>query len=403
MVRQEDSPRDTRPDPAGMTIFSPGRIGGRTAPNRFVAQAMEGNDAVEGGRPSALTLERYRRLGRGRWGVTVVEALSVVEDSLARVNGLIINDRNLESLRGLVKAFREENNEGLLLFQITHSGPRSGRFSRVVSSCPDHEPGAEYLSTEEIEEIRKAFVNAVLLAHEAGADGVDFKLCHGYLGAELLRPSNTRPDRWGGSFGNRTRFLRESLRELEGRLPRDRFILGSRISMYEAIRGGCGTAGPDERLEDITEMLELLRLMDSLGMDYVNVSAGIPALTAEVTRPTKTSRWFHLHHFRYARAAKALGTRMAVFGSAYSILAEEAYHLGEENLRKGYADFIGFGRQNFADPLYPAKLLAGEKVDYCTACSGCSRLMAAQLHDGCIIYNPYYRDVMKTSRKPAAE
>jgi 2,4-dienoyl-CoA reductase-like NADH-dependent reductase (Old Yellow Enzyme family) len=241
--------------------------------------------------------------------------------------------------------------------------------------------------------IQKAFIESARLAEEAGADGIDFKLCHGYFGAEMLRPGNVRDDRWGGSFENRTRFIREAVGEILSARKRKDFILGSRISMFEAIRGGCGTVAADECIEDLSEMDKVVLFLREIGMDYINVSAGIPAMTPEITRPTKPSRRIYLHHFRYTQRVKKLAPDKTVIGSAYTILGEDAASYADENIRKGYTDCAGFGRQSFADPLYPAKLQKGEVVNYCTACSGCTKLMVGQVNDGCIIYNDYYKDV----------
>jgi 2,4-dienoyl-CoA reductase-like NADH-dependent reductase (Old Yellow Enzyme family) len=143
-------------------------------------------------------------------------------------------------------------------------------------------------------------------------------------------------------------------------------------------------------------MKKVVRLLGEIGMDYINVSAGIPSLTPDVTRPTAPSRFFSLHHFRYARLVKEPVPGLPVIGSAYTIFKEEAAARGEENVSKGYADFIGFGRMSFADPLYPKKLAEGGTIHYCTACSGCTRLMVAQLNDGCIVYDDYYKELHRT-------
>lgn len=400
-------------------LFSPGQIGNRKTRNRFVSQAMEGNDGGPGGSVSERAMARYLNLAEGHWGVVIVEALSVVEESVARPNGLILNRKNLDGYKRLVDAFKQKAPDTLLFFQLTHSGRHSGPFSRRVSLYPagDALEGTELLTTDEIARIRDRFIEAALLAEEAGADGIDFKLCHGYFGAEMLRPGNTRDDRWGGSFENRTRFIREVVKAtLAGRRSRN-FLLGSRISMYEAIRGGCGTAGPDEIIEDLSEMLRVVSLLKEIGMAYVNVSAGIPSLTAEITRPTKLSQYFVYHHFRYAALAKRTAPELAVIGSAYSVLTSikgmEGLVWAEENLSKGYVDFVGFGRQSFADPLFPKKLeqvdqlTKTDRIHWCTTCSGCSRLMASGWNDGCVIYDPYYRELFKelnaASRKHAVE
>lgn len=386
-------------------LTSPAPFGARRAPNRFVAQPMEGNDGEDGGRPSPRTLERYRALGRGAWGITVVEAVSVVEDCLARVNQLVLNERNLDAFKRLTAAYREGNPEGLLLFQITHSGRKGTGGTVPTALYPEGAPaGARLLSEDEVERIRDRFVKAASLAEAAGTDGIDFKLCHGYFGAELLRPANDRKDRWGGSFENRTRFLRESVPEIRSALRRRDFILGARLSLYEGIRGGCGTAAADELVEDLSEMRRVVSLMAELGMEYVNVSAGIPGDTSEITRPVPQGRWFYLHHIRYARvvsealaAARKAGAAgsPAVIQSALSILKGDGPALAADCIRRGYADFAGFGRQIFADPETPAKLMRGEEPRWCAACSGCSKLMVKQVNDGCSLYDPYYRDLLK--------
>lgn len=367
------------------TLFSTQTIGKRVAQNRFVAQPMEGNDGI-GGAVSPRAIRRYVKLAEGKWGIIVIEALSIDAESLARKDQMVINREHLDGFKTLVSEMKKADPNSIILFQITHSGRKSGKAFSHPTAMYDPQEGEHLLTTEELEEIQRKFVDAVLLAEEAGADGVDFKLCHGYLGCEMLRPANIRDDKWGGSFENRTRLLRESVEQIRARLTRDDFILGSRISYYEGIRGGCGTASADDAVEDLAEMDEVIRLMASMKLDYLNVSAGIPGLTSEITRPTNTSRWFYLHQFRYARRAKAIAGDMKVFGSAYTVLQEESLAAAEENLVRGDADFIGWGRQTLADPLFPSRVIGGKDVDYCKLCSGCSKLMVKQEQVGCIIF-----------------
>ena len=380
-------------------LFSPMQIGGKQAKNRFVVQAMEGNDGLPGGAVSDRTRNRYVQLAKGKWGTVVVEAISIDENAKARINGLVINRKNLDSFKWLVDEYKKENPDGILLFQLTHSGRKAGDFARPVAMYEEGRGNAHLLTEQEVEDIRQLMLEGSHFAKEAGADGIDFKMCHGYFGAEILRPANVRDDKWGGSFENRTRFLLSSLKELKSSLGKDGFVLGSRISMYEGIRGGCGTTDPDSYIEDLSEMKQLIALMAAEGADYLNISAGIPGVTSEITRPTNPSKYFYLHHFRYCKEAREVSGDMKVIGSAYSILRDQAMDYAEENLNKGLIDLVGFGRQSFADPLLPVKLESGEKVNYCIACSACTKLMVGQVHDGCAIYDPYYRDMLKKLNK----
>jgi len=376
-----------------MNVFTKSKIANLNTVNKLVSQPMEGNDAVNSGKPSEKTINRYKKLAHGNWGVVIAEAISVSTTSLARINGLVLNEQNLDKFKELVDEFKKINNETVLIFQITHAGMKSGCFSEKVTLCPGQNDEYRYLSTEDVERIKQDFINSILLAEKAGADGIDLKMCHGYFGAEMLRPMNTRNDKWGGSLENRTRFLSETISEVKSKLNTPNFILGSRISMYEAIRGGCGTIAPDDITEDLTDQAKIIKLMSSLGMDYVNVSAGIPGVTSEITRPTNGSKNLYLNHFRYTKYTKEIlgkiNSEMKVIGSAYSVLKEKAIYFANENIEKKYTDFVGFGRQSFADPLYPKKLANNEKINFCSVCSGCSKLMVKQLNTGCIIYDNY--------------
>jgi len=384
-------------------LFTSCQIRNKKAPNRFVSQPMEANDADKEGKVSQQAINRYKNLARGQWGIVIVEALSISRTSLARKNGMIINKANLDGFKKLVQEFKKINSECLLFFQITHAGQKSGDFSDKVSICPGAGNTFRYLQTKEIEEIRQAFVKAALLAEKSGADGIDFKMCHGYFGAEMLRPSNTRNDKWGGSFENRTRFLIQSIPEIKQLLNTSDFLIGARISMYEGIKGGCGTMSPEEKNEDLLEMKKLIKLMHELDMDYVNVSAGIPGVTSEVTRPVKQVKQLCSNHFRYTHIVKKLlnelHSDMKVIGSAYSALKKNSCQYAAENIQKGHTDFAGFGRQSFADPLFPKKYKNNEKINYCTTCSVCTELMVNQMHDGCAVYNQYYKELYKKLRQ----
>ena len=156
------------------------------------------------------------------------------------------------------------------------------------------------------------------------------------------------------------------------RFPRLRLASRTRILFLAAVSpigrasSDCGTASTNDSVEDLTEMDRILSLITDLSMDHVNVSAGISGVTSEITRPTATSKWFYLHKFRYARRAKALaGDWMMVFGSAYTVIKEEALAESENNISLGYMDFAGFGRQTLSDSLFPKRFAFGQEVNYC--------------------------------------
>ena len=392
----------------------PIKIGKKVAPNRIVNQPMECNDGDASGKPTDLTFKRYRRLAEGGAGIIIVESLTITYESRARKNQIKISEETAPELERLVKEMREVNDQPLILFQINHSGSVSGAdFSKVVSICPTEDPDLHVLTEEEIEGIREMFVKAAILSKQAGADGIDFKHCHGYFCGEMLRPANVRQDRFGGTFENRTQFFKETMERIRNAIGKDSFLLGARYSVYEGIPGGFGTSGPRDVAEDLYEPLTFARMMEEAGMDYINVSAGIPAITPEIVRPTKNFPEGVYRHFGWTEMVKGL-VEIPVIGSGYSYLRDgkndlkepdpsrkSFLYLAEKNLGDGNVDLVGIGRQSFADPLFARKILSGEndRVNFCVACGGCSVLLKSQAVVGCTVYDDYYKGVLKKTRK----
>jgi len=397
-------------------LSTPIRIGKKVAPNRIVNQPMECNDGDSSGSPTQLTFERYQRLAEGGAGIIVLESLTISYESRARKNQVKISDDTAGGLERLVREMRKINDRSLILFQINHAGRISQpAFSKVVSVYPTGDPNIHQLTGEEIEEISEMYVKAAAIAKQVGADGIDFKHCHGYLCGEMIRPANTRSDRFGGSFENRTSFLRETTSKIKQTVGDGSFLIGARFSAYEGIPGGFGTRGPKEVIEDLSEPVAFAKMLEELGMDFINVSAGIPPVTPEVVRPTKNYPEGVYRHFGWAKTVKE-AVKIPVIGSGYSYLRDgkndlkepdpskkSFFYWAERNLKEGLVDLVGIGRQSLADPLFAKKILAGDiqSINFCRACSGCSVLLGSQKQVGCTVYNEFYRDVLRQTKKEA--
>src|SRR5262249_1328170 len=121
-------------------------LGGVRVGNRFSVLPMEGWDGTRDGRPSELTIRRWKRFGRSGAKLIWGEATAVREDGRANPNQLLIADDNGPALAGLREALVAEHvtrfgsDEGLYVgLQLTHSG----RFARP--HAPDRpEPRIAY-------------------------------------------------------------------------------------------------------------------------------------------------------------------------------------------------------------------------------------------------------------------
>jgi len=398
------------------TLLSPIQIGTKTCKNRFFIQAMECNDEDETGNPSPSTTDRYRKLFDGEAGLVSLEAVSVTRESRSRDNQLMIMEPNREPLGKFVRNVKEANPDTLFIFQLTHSGELSNpNFSRRVTVNPLHGYGGDLLTEDDVDKILDSFVLAAEIAHDAGADGIDMKLCHGYFGTQILRPHNSRKWKYGGSWENRSRFAFELFERIQKRVNNKDFLIGSKISAWEGFPGGFGTEGPDSPIIDLSEPISLLQGLEERGAQYFIQSAGSPSITLALTQATKEAPyWAYLHQFFAKELKKNLKPETVLIGSNFSAfrngknglcaVSEEKsamFPYAAQCIENGSLDMIGLGRQSFADPLLPKKLREGkeEEIKWCTICDNCIELLIRQSKVGCSTYNKTYTNILVETRK----
>ena len=398
-------------------LLQPINIGTHRCENRFFSQAMECTDADEQGNPSELTYRRYENLFRGEAGMVSLEAITITDKNRSRLNQLFIMPHNQPALEKFVRHLREINPKTIFIFQLTHSGELSNpQFSKRLSVKPLPGFDAEVFTEEEFDKIMDDFVLAARIAYDSGADGIDMKFCHGYLGSQILRPYNTRKWKYGGPWENRRQFAFDLYERIQKAVPDKNFLIGSKISVWEGFPGGFGTAGPDTPVIDFTEPIDLVKGLEERGAQYFIQSAGSPSITISLTQADKTHPYFAYLHQYFAKVLRenlkpetvVIGSNYSVFGSGknnklHAVTEEDSALLayGAANIAKGYVDMIALGRQSFADPLLPLKVRENrlDEIKYCTACDNCLELLIQQSPIGCCTYNKYYTEVLVQTRK----
>ncbi len=397
-------------------LFQPIKIGNKVSENRIAINAMECCDADNEGNPGEKTYRRYSKHFEGGSGVVVLEAITVGYESRSRKMQLSIMPRNEKALAKFVKEMKSINPKTIFLFQLTHSGEISHPdFSKRVTVKPLPGFGGELLSEETLEKIMDDFVTSAKIAHAVGADGIDMKLCHGYLGSQILRPYNDRKWKFGGSWENRTRFAYTIYERLQKEINDPNFLIGSKISVWEGFPGGCGSAGPDSALMDISESLDLVKNLEARGADYILVSAGCPSITLALSQPDKKIPDDVYLHFTFQKAVKSvLKPETVVIGSAYSVLNNGNNNLqavkkeeasirfwGNKNIKDGVTDMIAIGRQSLADSSMAAKMKENREaeINWCTACDQCIELLIRQKNVGCCTYDKEYVEALRKIRR----
>ena len=226
-------------------LGTPKQIQGKIIRNRLVCQAMEGCDGTPEGSPDELTKRRYERFVKGGAGLIWFEATAVMEEGRANPRQLYITEKNLDDFKRQVEAIKEtalkmNGYEPLVIMQATHSGryskPHGAPDPLIAYNNPIFEQAApiaddRIVTDDYLDRVGEALVCGANLAEEAGFDGVDIKCCHRYLNSELLS-AYERKGKYGGSFENRTRLLRESVQGTIASCSKE-FIVSSRLNVYD--------------------------------------------------------------------------------------------------------------------------------------------------------------------------
>jgi len=221
-------------------------------------------------------------------GLIDLEAITVQYESRSRQFQLSVMPRNQKALTKMVEELRKINPKPLLVWQLTHSGELSHpAFSKRVCVKPLAGFGGEVIDEEYVDKTIEQFVAAAKIARDCGADGIDFKNCHGYLDSQLLRPYNDRKWKYGGPWENRTRFTYTIYERIQKEISDPKFIMGSKVSIWEGFPGGQGSAGPDSPIMDIRESLDLVKGMEARGAKFIIVSSGSPSITLALSQPDK--------------------------------------------------------------------------------------------------------------------
>src|SRR5450432_1402440 len=226
--------------------------GGFKFDNRIAVQPMEGWDAHADGNPSELTLRRWQRFGSS--GASMIwggEAVAVSHEGRANPNQLVIAKHTLAGLAKLRSTLLASHREAtghdsrpLIGLQLTHSGrycrptahdrpqPRILYHHPILDARVGLSADSPILTDEEISGIVDDFHRAARAARELGFNFVDIKHCHGYLGHEFLG-AHTRSGKYGGSFENRTRFLREVVEGIRSTAPG--LQIAVRLSAFDTV------------------------------------------------------------------------------------------------------------------------------------------------------------------------
>ena len=436
---------------SGGALAQPFDFNGKRIGNRFCIHPMEGWDGTIDGRPTDATLRRWRHFGLSGakliWGC---EAVAVSHDGRANPNQLLLTTDTQRELASLKKALIAAHVEAcgsaddlLVGLQLTHSG-RFSRPNEKTKAEPRilyHHPfldrrvgiDASYpvLTDDDIKRIIDDYVRAAQLADQIGFEFVDVKHCHGYLGHEFLS-AHTREGDYGGSFENRTRFLREVVAGIRAVAPALQIVV--RVSAFDLVpfrpdpdqsRPGKTGPGIPEAYEallpyswgfgvkrenpeeyDLAEPIGFLSLLRELDIRLVNISGGSPYYNPHIQRPAlyPPSDGYQppedpligvARQMEVTRLLKQKFPELVFVGTGYTYLQQFLPLVAQAAVRDEWVDVIGLGRMVLSYPELPLDVIGGRELQrkrICRTFSDCTTAPRNGLPSGCYPLDQYYKE-----------
>jgi 2,4-dienoyl-CoA reductase-like NADH-dependent reductase (Old Yellow Enzyme family) len=329
-------------------LFSELKLRGLTLPNRIGVSPMCQYSCTDGFANDWHFAHLASRAVGGA-GLVFTEAAAVTPEGRISPEDLgVWSEKHFEPLERIAHFI--DGQGGVPGIQLAHAGRKGSTFrpwsgngaiaetaggwrpvAPSAAAFADNYPSPEELSVGGIEALQKAFATAAARAYAAGFRLIEIHAAHGYLAHEFYSPlSNRRTDAYGGSFENRTRFLRECVAAVRKALP-ESFPLFVRISSSDWT----------ERGWDIEQSVELARALKGLGVDAIDCSSGGNVEKAAIPVGAGYQVPFS------ARIRREAGIATAAVGMITSPAQ------ADQIVRNGEADMVLLAREMLRDPYWP--------------------------------------------------
>ena len=329
-------------------LFEPFALREVTFPNRIAVSPMCEYSSEDGFADDWHVVHLGSRAVGGA-GLVLTEASAVLPEGRISPQDLgIWSDRHIEPLRRITRFIHEQGSVAGM--QLAHAGrkastyrPWDGRgvIPRAEGGWPvvapsalpfaDGYPQPAALDEAGIAAIVKAFSEAARRALDAGFCVIELHAAHGYLLHEFLSPySNQRRDRYGGSFENRTRLLREVVEAV-------RLVWPERLPLFVRISATDWEPG----LWDFEQSVELARQLTARGVDLIDCSSGGNLPNAAIP----LSPGYQVPFAESIRREAGIAT-----GAVGLITSPDQ---ADAIVRQGQADIVLLARELLRDPYWP--------------------------------------------------
>jgi 2,4-dienoyl-CoA reductase-like NADH-dependent reductase (Old Yellow Enzyme family) len=337
-------------------LFTPNNIGSLTLPNRLIRSATAERMSDDEGRPRPQFKEFYRELAQGGVGLIITGHMYVHPSGKAHpeMTG-IYSDDLIPDLAELADVIHQEG--GKVAVQINHGGMQCGAEAVTETMAPSAidasflEQPAREMMPDEIELMVDAYGQAARRAKEAGFDAVQLHAAHGYLLSQFLSPFvNKRTDKWGNNGSDATKNLQKRMNFLKAVYQAIRAQVGpdypvfAKLGMVDGMKGGL----------TLNEAIQVVRMLEKMGLDAVEISGGIGGDKNINVRPGIRTEEDEAYFRPLAQQTRQASQIPLILVGGFRSL-----QVMEDVLAAGDADFISVCRPLICEPDFPDRLHHG--------------------------------------------
>ncbi|MEM7345571.1 MAG: NADH:flavin oxidoreductase [Chloroflexota bacterium] len=349
-------------------LLQPLKIRHLTLRNRVMSTSHadgHGNSGLRSG-----SLKRYHaEKAKGGIGLTMFGGSSNVSPDSPDVFGQL--HLGSDEIIPYFQDFSDEvhHHGAALMCQITHLGRRGDASldhwlptiapSRVRETVHRSIPKA--MDEHDIKRVVREYGDAAVRCKEGGLDGIETMSSPHLIGQFLSPMTNRRQDKYGGSLGNRARFMRMVHEEIRRRVG-DHFVVGIRYVIDEFSPGWL-------RLEEATQAAKLLEQDGTI--DFFNLIAG--RMDTERTLAEECMPGMEQPHAPFLENIGQFreSLTLPVFHATRIIHIETA----RQAVRDGLLDMVAMTRAHIADPHIVRKIEQGQE-DRIRPCVGATYCQA---------------------------
>jgi len=308
----------------------------------------------------------YKHLAEGEVGLIITGHAYVNPQGKASPYQIGVYEDNLiEGLRRITQAVHSCPSR--IFIQLSHAGRQT---KPKLCQCTPLSPSAVYepifkikpkeMSPEEIHQVIEDFIQASKRAKQAGFDGIQIHIAHGYLLSSFISPhTNRRQDEWGGTLSKRLRIVVEIIKGIKGLLDKE-FPLIVKLNSSDFLPQGL----------NIEESAQIAILLEKEGINGIEISGGTAeAGQGSVWKGLRSEDQEGYFVQNAARIKSAVSIPVSGLGGIRS------FSVMEKLIEKGKVDLISMSRSFIRQPFLIKKFHEGKiQKSECISCNKCFNL-----------------------------